>query len=444
MDFKSFKNAVFEAAAAQGLTDYEIYYQGCDSTVASANKDEITEFSSSNEGGVCFRCIYGGRMGYASTEALDDAAGLVARAVDNAAVLESEEQVFLAEGGQNYRKWAGKNYKLPDTKQLLELILKTQQAMFQAGAVDGTSTRGIAEENVIEIYNSRGLEVRTKVDICALVLSAVVEGAGEKANDYKIRLGDPAKLCPQALAVEVVAEARRKLGGTAPATGSYPVIFDPKAMAELLSVFSNIFIAERAQKGLSDLAGREGTVIAAPCVTVMDDPFHPENPIPMSFDAEGSPTKAKKVIDGGVLQTLLYNLKTANVAGKKTTGNASKAGYSADVGTSPYSMYICGGECTEQELLEMAGNGVYITGLAGLHAGANSVTGDFSLQSTGFLIENGNLAAFVKGFTVAGNFYKLLRDIRAVANNSCLPEATGMTAYGAPSTLVDGLTVAGK
>ena len=38
-------------------------------------------------------------------------------------------------------------------------------------------------------------------------------------------------------------------------------------------------------------------------------------------------TPSPRVIEGGVLKTLLYNLKTAAVAGKQTTGNASKAGY---------------------------------------------------------------------------------------------------------------------
>ena len=95
-------------------------------------------------------------------------------------------------------------------------------------------------------------------------------------------------------------------------------------------------------------------------------------------------------------------------------------------------------------MLEKAGNGVYINSLGGLHAGANAVTGDFSLQSAGFMIENGKKTTAVKSFTVAGNFYSLLQNIVAVANNSHLPTAMGMTAFGAPDTLVDGLSVAGK
>ena len=99
---------------------------------------------------------------------------------------------------------------------------------------------------------------------------------------------------------------------------------------------------------------------------------------------------------------------------------------------------------TEDELLAKAANGVYINSLSGLHAGANPISGDFSLQSAGFLIENGKKTTPVKSFTVAGNFYGLLKNITALANNSHLPTAMGMTAFGAPTVLVEGLSVAGK
>ena len=164
----------------------------------------------------------------------------------------------------------------------------------------------------------------------------------------------------------------------------------------------------------------------------------------IGFDAEGTPAYRKNVIEQGVLKTLLHNLKTAAVAGTQSTGNASKTGYDAPVNIRPFSMYLAPGQMTEEELLQKAGNGVYINSLNGLHAGANAVSGDFSLQSAGFLIENGKKSAAIKSFTVAGNFYDLLNGITAVANNTELPNALGITAFGSPSVLVEGLSVAGK
>jgi len=72
------------------------------------------------------------------------------------------------------------------------------------------------------------------------------------------------------------------------------------------------------------------------------------------------------------------------------------------------------------------------------------VSGDFSLQSAGFLIEDGVKTTPVKAFTVAGNFYELLQKVTAVAGNLDVPNPGGITCFGSPSVLVDGLSIAGK
>ena len=173
----------------------------------------------------------------------------------------------------------------------------------------------------------------------------------------------------------------------------------------------------------------------------MDDPAYPGSFLQRSFDAEGSPAFRKNIIEGGRLNTLLYDLKNAALAGKETTGNAAKGNYDSPVGIRPFTLYLAAGSCTEEELLNRAGNGVYINSLGGLHAGANPVSGDFSLQSAGFLIEDGKKTSRVKSFTVAGNFYELLKNITCAAENLEFP---GMGTVGSPSVLVQGLSIAGK
>ena len=448
MDFDAFKSAVIAQAKAMGITEYELYYRGSQSTSVSAFQHELNQFTGSTDGGVCFRCIVNGKMGYASTEELSEAqaAAIVCRAADNAAVMEAEEPVFLGEGGQTYETLEQKPYELPATDALIGKVLETQEQLYAADprVIDGCETRGIAERSVIALYNSKGLDLHYENNLTGLVVSAVISDGQEVTDDFQIKLGKLDTLDSEALTIKAVTGAARKLGGQVAPTGTYPVVFDPDAMASLLATFSGVFSSENAQKGLSRLAAQEGKVIAAPCVTLVDDPFHPESPMPIPFDAEGSPTHRKNVIDGGVLQTLLYNLKTANQAGKITTGNASKADYDATVAVRPFTMYLAPGALTEAELLEKAGNGVFINSLSGLHAGANPISGDFSLQSAGFLIENGKKTTPVKSFTVAGNFYDLLKQITALSDRVELPAATGMTAFGSPCVLVEGLSIAGK
>ena len=72
MDYQSFKNAVIAQAEALGITEYELYYQAGVSTSIGVFQQEINQFSDAEEGGVCFRCIVNGKMGYASTQALNE------------------------------------------------------------------------------------------------------------------------------------------------------------------------------------------------------------------------------------------------------------------------------------------------------------------------------------------------------------------------------------
>ena len=448
MTFQEFKNLVIAACEDAGIAEYELYYQAGSSVSVDTFQHSINEFSSSTSGGVCFRCIVNGKMGYASTEELSEAQAkaIVMKAADSAAVLEAEEQVFLGEGGQTYEELNIKPYDLPSTEELITTVLDTQEKLYAAdpAVIDGCQVNGILEQAEIAIYNSKGLDLQYRNSVSGLVVVGVVSDGKEMANNYEIKLGKLDTIDNGALVKKAVEDAKMKLGGEPAPTGQYPVVFNPNAMCSLLGVYSSIFSSEAAQKGLSQLAGSEGEIIASPIVTLVDDPFHPENPEPINFDAEGSPAYKKNVIEKGELKTLLYNLKTAAVAGKKTTGNASKAGYDAPVGLRPFTMYLENGDLTEEELLQKAGNGVMITSLGGLHAGADAISGDFSLQSSGFMIREGKKAEYVKSFTVAGNFYDLLKNITALANNCTLPMAMGMTAFGSPSVLVEGLSVAGK
>ena len=448
MDYQSFKNAVIARAEAMGIADYELYYQTGTSMSVGAFQHEINKFSSAEEGGVCFRCIVNGKMGYASTQAMneEEAAAIVARAAENASVLEADEEVFLCEGGKEYQTLEEKVFDLPATEELISAVLDTQEKLYAADpvVVDGSQTQGISEDIHIAICNSKGLDLTYHCTISGLVVAAVVSDGKEMANTWEIKLGKLDELDRGAIAAKAAESAKRKLGGDVPATAVCPVVFDPDAMSDLLSTFSSIFSSESAQKGLSRFGDQEGKTVAAPCVTLVDDPFHKDNPMPMNFDFEGCPTAKKNVIENGVLNTLLYNMKTAAVAGKETTGNASKHGYDSPVGISPFTMHLAAGEYTEEQLLEKAGNGVLITSLGGLHAGANPISGDFSLQSSGFMIVDGKKGDYVKSFTVAGNFYDLLKNITALSNEVKLPGAFGSTAFGAPYVLVEDLSIAGK
>jgi len=270
----------------------------------------------------------------------------------------------------------------------------------------------------------------------------VAKDGDEVNNEYGMFFGCKADVDVEQVAREAVADTVAGMNAKPLPSGTYPVVLRSDVAADLLSAFESVFSAAAAQKGLSLLKGREGEIIAAECVTLWDDPHMAGGLASCAFDAEGVPTQKKAVIENGRFNTLLHNLKTAHKQGVESTGNASKANYAAPITVAPTNFYFAPGDISREELLAQAGDGVFITSLAGMHAGVDSISGDFSLSAKGFAIENGKLGRPVAQITLAGNFFTMLKDVRGFANDLKFgfPSKSWM---GSASMLVGKLSVAG-
>ena len=238
-------------------------------------------------------------------------------------------------------------------------------------------------------------------------------------------------------------EAVDGLSAASVPSGSYRVLLKNDVAAKMLRVFSGVFSADRAQKGLSLLKGREGEKIAAECLTIVDDPHLPGQAASTPFDGEGVPTFRKEVVSGGVLKTLLHNLKTAKKQGVSTTANACRGGYGSPVGVAPSNFCVQPSNLAFEDMLDLLGDGLLITDLQGWHAGADAVSGDFSLPARGYRVENGKIAGSVNQITLAGNFFELLKSVEAVSGDLKF-SAPSASAFASPSLLIPSLSVAGK
>ena len=218
------------------------------------------------------------------------------------------------------------------------------------------------------------------------------------------------------MAKEAVDNAISMLGAKEVKSGNYPIVFENTSFANLLAAFSPIFSSDNVQKGLSLLKGKIGEEIAVPILNIVDDPFLKDGFASRNFDDEGTASTFNKLIDNGKLVGLLYNWKTANKEGVKSTGNASRS-YKGSMGISPSNLYVVNGDTEIEDLLYLANGGLYINNLEGLHSGLNPVSGDFSLSASGFLIQDGQLHRPVNQITIAGNLYELFKDILAIGND---------------------------
>lgn len=447
MNFDQVKNTLISEADRRGLSEYEVYFMESGSAGAETLKDEISSFSSGVRGGVSFRCIVNGRLGAAATELMeeDEMRALVDRAVQYAAVIESDDPVIFYDGADTYATKSEPKSETPDAATLKSVALELQRKTYRLSDLitDGTQSGTFAGSVRRALVNSHGLSLSDEYSACGAYVQAVVEKDGEAQDAFDCCLG----LAPNDLAhlsENALNDAVAKIGAVEINSGKYDLIIQGKQMRDLLATFSSVFSAKSAQLGLSLLKGKEETRIASEAVTLIDDPMREGFPAQATFDGEGVATQKKAVIENGILTTLLYDLSTAKKAGKASTGNGQRKSYASPVSISPYSFYLAGGELSEDELKSRLGNGIYLTELKGLHAGANDVTGDFSIESAGFLVENGNITKAIKSFTVAGNFFELLQKIEALSDCPHFDASTGFTSYGSPDVLVRNMSVAGK
>lgn len=447
MKFEEIKRILTDAAERKGLTEYEIYYQIDESISADALKDEISAFASSVGGGVCFRCIVNGKMGYASGERMTEDAleEMVSQAISNAACIDSEDEVMIYGGSPAYAKLPPRDVSLNDAKTIRDIALGLQRAVYaQSNTVtDGTQSGALTSTSEIALCNSHGLSLFNRVGMSGAYVNPIVTDGKESQEAFEFGEGvsyDEVQSLPH----KAVQKALEKLGAVTVASGKYDVIFDGTQFRQFLSTFSPVFSAKQAQHGLSLLAGKEGETVASACVTLVDDPMREGSSMQTPFDGEGVATARRNVIENGVLKTLLHNLTTAKKAGVASTGNGQKAGYSSPIVIAPYHFSLTPGDADDDSLFASLGNGLYITQCKGFHSSANAVTGDFSIECAGFLIRDGKKGEAVKSFTVAGNFFDLLKQIEAVGNEVKWSIPTSFTVFGSPNVLVRSLSVAGK
>lgn len=449
MTYQEFKDAVIKYAAANNVADYELYYTESDGTSVDIFIKEVKGFTSQSSMGVCFKCILNGKTGYASAETLTDetAETLVLHAIDNANSIESDAPSFIHKTGDTYAACENVTASAPTAGELVDFALRLQEKLYaqDSRVIDGTQAYAGHASAKRALYNSNGLDLEDNARFSYSYGVAIVSDGENKYNGMYVQSGDINTFDKEEIARESVKDALETIGYTTVNSGEYTIVFSNKVMASLLTTYSSVFSAEAAQKGLSLLKGKEGEQIAASFITLTDDPFHGDALIKCTFDDEGAATYTKNVIENGRLITLLHNLTTAAKAGVKTTGNAAKASYSSPVSIHPYSFYINPVKGSLEDLFEAAGNGIYVTSVEGMHAGANPITGDFSLSSGGFKIENGKKAGPIKGFTISGNFFELLKNIESVGEDLKFnPFALGSSRCGSPSILVRGIKVAGK
>lgn len=400
---------------------------------------EVESFTRSLSRGAGLRVIVDGSVGFAYTEQMDAIDDTVRAALQSAEVTDVQPGagIYTGPGPQA----TAQPQQLDDGQDVQRAALSLYDALKAAGAVNTQGCEAESATSTLYFYNSAGVHGSYAQKSAALVAQPVAKIGDFTDSGFWFDVQETiGQTDVQSTAQEAMRRAKQYCGAKPARTGRMPVVLLGEAMADLLSAFAPVFSAVLAEKGLSLLKGREGESVASACVTLIDSPQHPQLPFYYPFDGEGVPTREKRVLDAGVLTTLLYDVASANRKGVAPTGNARR-GYSSNIVPGPYHFYFAPGDVRREALMQQAHSGVIVSEVSGLHAGVNATSGDFSLLAKGFVLEGGAQGAPIEQMVVSGNFFDLLRDVLAVGDDLTFG-VPGGSCYGSPSLLIRSLSIA--
>jgi len=431
---------LFQKAKEKGIEDLQIYLSDSREFDIEVFKSELEKYTIASTKKLLVKGIYHSKMGTVSTEVINDDLidYIIDGVISSASAIDSLDEVFIYEGDKEYPKIEGLYNNSIDevtAKQKIEDISNLEKTVL-AQDERVRMVQAIYQEvgNNVLIQNSKGLKLEKSVNNGVVAVFVIAsDGKDQRTSIEYIQSNEYSDFDFEALAKKGAERAVSLLGAEPCESGSYEILLTNDASSTLLTPYLNMFSAESVQKDVSLLKGKIGEVIGSSNITIIDDPFMKKSARSGAFDDEGVATSYKEIVKDGKLTSYLHNLKTARKDNIKSTGNGFIRGIA------PTNFYIKSGDLPYDEAVKSMKKGLIITNLDGTHAGASAISGDFSLQASGFLVEDGKIVRPVALITVAGNYLELLKDVTAV----CDDLKFNFMYIGSPALKIKSLMVSG-
>ena len=380
------------------------------STNISYEDDKLKSAGASQSTGMGVKVIVDGKIGSSHTTDIDDVDGVVARALEAAAL--GSHAHFEFPGPQE-----GSDVKVYDdavprvTKREMVRIGEEMMGLVKAYRSDILVSAGASKSvKKGQFANSAGIEYASETTSFGVGVSGqwvrgtdilmAGHGFGWKKRDI-----DHAAIAGKAIQLLKMAENIASIK-----SGALPVIFTPEGVNVLLLALTMGFNGKNVFLGSSPLAGKLGKKIVDETFSITDNPLMDYASGSSMFDGEGVPRQVTPLIEDGVAKNFLYDLDTAGRAGAKTTGNG--------VGCNSTNLVIKEGDTPYEEMVKNTKEGLLVHNVLGLGQG-NPISGEFSVNvQLGYKIEKGEIVGRVKDVMLAGNTYEALKNIAAVGDKA--------------------------
>lgn len=435
--------ALVESAIQAGADAADVLYVGDASTGVQVRLGALEDVSRSEGEEIGLRLFVGTRS--ASVSSSDLSAEALAALVERAAAMARQapedpyaglapEDRLLRETGPDIDGDDGAD---PAPTALKEAALAAEDvARSRPGITNSEGAGTSAGRTVVALATSAGFS-RAYTTSGYGLWASVIAGTGsdmqrDHASHNTRHLADLDS--PEAIGRLAAERTLKRLNPARLASGAMPVVFDPRVggglIGHLLGAINGPAIARKA----SFLIGREDEALFPGNIVIHDDPHRPRGLKSKPFDGEGVATAPRRLVDGGRVTGWLTNAASARQLGLEVTGHAVR-GIGGAPGAGATNVHLAAGAVSPAALIADIKRGLYVTELIG--QGVNPVTGDYSRGASGFVIENGEIAAPVAEITIAGNLIDMYRTLVAA------DDLEHRRAVDVPTLRIEGMTVAG-
>jgi PmbA protein len=321
-----------------------------------------------------------------------------------------------------------------DAEAARELALRCEAAAFATDRrITNSEGAGVsAQQSHFFMGNSRGFRGGYASSRHGLSVSPIAGRGQAMQRDYWYSsMRDARDLAsPEAVGRYAAERALSRLSARKIATCEVPVLFESTLASGLIGAYVQATSGGSLYRRASFLDGSLGQEVLAPHLDLVEDPHVPKGKGSAPFDDEGVLTRARHVVEAGVVQGYFLSSYSARKLGMKTTGNAGGA-----QNLKLSSRLTQPGDDLDAMLAKLQ-RGLFVIELMG--QGVNGVTGDYSRGAVGFWVEGGRITFPVHEVTIAGNLRDMLKRIAAVGADAF---TSGSKTTG--SILIERMKVAG-
>jgi PmbA protein len=439
-----------EATLTAGASDAEAYLSEESGREVRVHGGEVESLTAATKRGIGIRAWSGNRVGYAYDTDLSEAglARLAARAAEVAGLADEDEFAGPPRAGADpivELELSDPSIGRWPTADVAGLALAVERGALEADPRIAGVEQAVYADSAerVAIVSSTGIAAEYERSDCYAYLQALAEGEAGRETGLGFGLGrGPVALDPAAIGREGAERAVAMIGARKPESRSCPVLLDPTVAASFVGIAGAGFGAGAVQRGRSPFAGLLGSEVAGTALVLHDDGLDPDGSASAPVDGEGLPRRRTPLIEDGALRTYLFDTYTAHRGEAASTGSARRGSYRSQPSAGASNLIVAPGDLGFAELLRDAGEGVFVTDVAGLHSGVNPVSGAFSVGASGHAIRGGELAEPLREFTIAGDLVAMLKAVRAVGATARWIPFGGPVST--PPLLIGEMTVAGS